>query len=1088
MKRLFRFGSINDANEGRLDVQRHMKPSSSSSSTSNLPRARSNSKVTAAIKSNSNNSDPTQLKCLFNIHIFALEDFDLMTLASSLEKVNESGGNSNLGRSSSFGNNNSGNVSIHTLGHKMFHNYSNNEPQNGNETSRSTNSGISSASQRSEDSESIAVSNALMKLLQSRYSIHWKVLQNNEEESSISSLFSRSGSNSFVIGGATEPANVISKTCSNDAIFEDYDYINTCWSRSMSPSTNPNSTNQNSPNSKKNSIIYLADFKDYEYDFVCDFKPKKEKPLTEIINMLNSNNGSGSGSGSQEDPFLPFYVKNMQSLLEDKPLVLEIRELKSSGSGRITSDKRSGFVKLNLTDFVTPPHMIYCGVGSMSRTILVPVKLSIEAPSNSPLVLTAKLRMQISSMWLTDSISTRERQTSKTVPTAPKYDTFFLIDENESYLVPDSLVNGQTTTRSNDSVSSAPISIKSARSFNGSARIDSENTPPQIVFPQLPPESPPRKNSGGNNTITISPLMVKKFSSNNNLSVMNNSNSVPYSPTKPFSENSLATSIQQEKLDMKIKQLEDSLKMQQATVREEIEHVKKDMEDLYSILEIIEAEKEGYCKMSIPEVSLNASHETKFFDIEERLKYFVYCDLQGCNQLWSIPHEDITKSVSIYFDVLRRCLKENMGMDTTPAVKHDEFHNIVSDSVVCGFETARQALKFSLLVQTKMMDADWPDSLLSLEGICTYQKNNIKLLFRGLRCRMGISARSKKFTDSTLQAIRRASMIAQYAQGGQTLAEAQVMENLAIEKQNNTLPPDTNTIESLVQRLDNCVTAKSGLKNTTLFLVIPNSLKERRFKDLKRQNSFPVLNSKATSSPTVATTPTTTSSTMEEATSPSNSNSVDASEFPTNESSLVNVLYSKLSSLKDKFRNDIQQKTKEIDMTIFKLQSLLETFRNLLADKGDKDAFQIVENQFGNQFKELSEELSELKDIQTTNLRTKMKSYETELLRMSMQLLDIRVASPLLTFRTAVLPEPEISQETTIESIESTLSQLHDTPEEPIITTSPITPRTTVVPGEKLNRHLLDLMEHNNLMKRKIQMLSGNDDSCSSPTAENISI
>lgn len=200
MKRLFRFGSINDANEGRLDVQRHMKPSSSSSSTSNLPRARSNSKVTAAIKSNSNNnSDPTQLKCLFNIHIFALEDFDLMTLASSLEKVNESGGNSNLGRSSSFGNNNSGNVSIHTLGHKMFHNYSNNEPQNGNETSRSTNSGISSASQRSEDSESIAVSNALMKLLQSRYSIHWKVLQNNEEESSISSLFSRSGDRKSVV-------------------------------------------------------------------------------------------------------------------------------------------------------------------------------------------------------------------------------------------------------------------------------------------------------------------------------------------------------------------------------------------------------------------------------------------------------------------------------------------------------------------------------------------------------------------------------------------------------------------------------------------------------------------------------------------------------------------------------------------------------------------------------------------------------------------------------------------------------------------------------------------------------------------------
>ncbi|KAG2373417.1 hypothetical protein C9374_012156 [Naegleria lovaniensis] len=1116
MKRLFRFNSINDQ---------------SPPPSSNTPRKRSTSNLKASnlsstlTSSGTSNGDPSALRCLFNIHIHALEDFDLMSAVTTHSSMNggrnpsSSGGD--LQRSNSFGsiNNNNGNLSIHGL-------------ENGTDTSRS-NLSSNSATLSSNgsfrngfgdgeiESESMAVSNALMKLLQSRYSIQWKVLNQGEErESSFSSLLR--GGNNVTIGGTTEPANVISKSLSNDAFFDDYEYINNYWSQTNSSTQSPSnrkfmqnssgqqqaSSNSSSPTGSRKSMIYMADFKDYEYDFVCDFKPKKERTISEIVSLLNGNNSSGgSGSGSQEDPFLPFYVKNIQSLLEDKPIILEIRELKSSGSGRVTSDKRSGLIRLNLSDFTIPPHMIYHGIGSMTKTILVPVVLSTDSPQHSNLVLTAKLRMQISSMWLTDTLISKERQK----PQAPKYDTYFLLDENESYIVPDSLVNSRKTNQP----SSPPVPIlKTSRSngqLNGSLTSRSETSNNEIGITNTPPDSPPRKSSNSS-TVTVPPLMVKKFSSNNNLSSSQNSNggvsslgsnngnsyhhptNFLYSPTKPFTENGFAVSMQVERLDSHMREVEDLLKRQYHSMRDHVDHVQKDIDDLFSILEIIEAEKQGYCKMSIPEFGLSQTHPSSSnsnissgnlsnqllpggnFDIEDKLQYFVFCDLQGCNQMWTLPHEDISKSVTMYYEVLRKCVKDNMGVDMTPAVKHDEFHNIVSDSVVCAFETAKQALKFTLLVHTKLMEADWPDSLLTLDGICTYQKNNIKLLYRGLRCRMGVVTRSKKFKDSTLQAIKRATMIAQYAQGGQTLVESQVMDNLSLEQKNqSTLSPtfnengntggygNNNTIESLVQRLDNCniegvTTPRSS---TTLFLVIPSQLKERRFKELvKRVNSNSNVTQQDEFSPPI----------------------LDAKELPLNESCMVNVLHTRLSQMKQKYKSDIEDRLKEIDQTIFKLSSLVEN---------------------------LSDEISDLKDIHTTNLRTKIKSFETELLKLSMQLLDIHQHhhvntsvmhhSTSTTFDNHDISPNDHNSPSLLKRHEPHSRMYSSFREKPVTAAvstedfmpsaeldedvtsdkaSPSPPLKTAMsmhdlrsPRAKLNQYLLEMLNHNNSIKQKIEQL-----------------
>ncbi|KAF0974630.1 hypothetical protein FDP41_006104 [Naegleria fowleri] len=1128
MKRLFRFNSINDQ---------------SPPSSNNTPRKRATSHVktanhllasSTATSTGTNIGDPTALRCLFNIHIHALEDFDLMSVVTNSSSNSSNGGRNNnsnggdLQRTNSFGCMNNGNLTIHGLGHKMFHNYSKatsnvDNQENGTDTSRS-NMSSNSATLSSNgsfksgfigdgeiESESVAVSSALMKLLQSRYSIHWKVLNQSEErEPSFSSILR--GGNNVTIGGTTEPANVISKSLSNDGFFDDYEYINNYWS-------------QNTPNNRKFMQNTSSNFKDYEYDFVCDFKPKKERTISEIVSLLNGNNSSGgSGSGSQEDPFLPFYVKNIQSLLEDKPIVLEIRELKSSGSGRVTSDKRSGLIRLNLADFTIPPHMIYYGIGSMTKTILVPVVLSTDSPPNSNLVLTAKLRMQISSMWLTDTLISKERQK----PQAPKYDTYFLLDENESYIVPDSLV------KSNPLSASPPVPIlKSSRSsngqLNGSLTSRSENSNNEIGI--IPPDSPPRKTSNSS-TVTVPPLMVKKFSSNTNLSslqnsstngMMNNISSLGnsnngtsyhpsnflYSPTKPFTENGFALSMQVERLDSHMREVEDLLKRQYNTMRERVNHVQKDIDDLFSILEIIEAEKQGYCKMSIPEFGLSQhvtsnNNENQLlpggnFDIEEKLQYFVFCDLQGCNQMWSLPHDDITKSVTIYYEVLRKCVKDNMGVDMTPAVKHDEFHNIVSDSVVCAFETAKQALKFTLLVHTKLMEADWPDSLLTLDGICIYQKNNIKLLYRGLRCRMGVVARSKKFKDTTLQAIKRATMIAQYAQGGQTLVESQVMENLSVEQKSPNLNENgninnNNTIESLVQRLDNCNIEGVTIPRTTttLYLVIPRQLKERRFKELvKRVNTNSnVSQQQDESSPLI----------------------LDAREIPLNESCMINVLHSRLSQMKKNYKIEIEDRIKEIDNTIFKLNSLLESYKILASTQNEKDLFQIVEKQMHTNLKDMSDEIADLKNIHTTNLRTNIKSFETELLKLSMQLLDIHHHSNSVmqhststnNFSTTTFDSNDVVPHnnnqlkrhesnsrmyssfrerpvTADASTEDFMPSEADVEDDAMIgsdKTSPSSPLKTIMsmhdlrtPAAKLNQHLLEMLNHNHTIKQKIEQL-----------------
>ncbi|GMF39041.1 unnamed protein product [Phytophthora fragariaefolia] len=108
---------------------------------------------------------------------------------------------------------------------------------------------------------------------------------------------------------------------------------------------------------------------------------------------------------------------------------------------------------------------------------------------------------------------------------------------------------------------------------------------------------------------------------------------------------------------------------------------------------------------------------------------FVVTDIESSSALWGIDDGKVMqRAIQIHDDILRSLLTPYRGYEITTA----------GDSFQLAFHTIREAVSYCMDVQLKLLAADWPKELHGLVPATKKRRAAHRIIFRGLRVRMGI--------------------------------------------------------------------------------------------------------------------------------------------------------------------------------------------------------------------------------------------------------------------------------------------------------------------------------------------------------------
>ena len=151
----------------------------------------------------------------------------------------------------------------------------------------------------------------------------------------------------------------------------------------------------------------------------------------------------------------------------------------------------------------------------------------------------------------------------------------------------------------------------------------------------------------------------------------------------------------------------------------------------------------------------------------------VFTDVKSSTDQWEQFPGEMRRALLMHNQIMRKEILEVGGYEVTTE----------GDAFQVAFQEAAQAVRFCVAVQRRMLKADWPFRLLSHPASAELADEDGRMIFRGLRVRMGIhySAMDSTVEPSTNRrryfgaAINRASRIEGAADGGQIIASAAVV-------------------------------------------------------------------------------------------------------------------------------------------------------------------------------------------------------------------------------------------------------------------------------------------------------------------------
>ena len=203
----------------------------------------------------------------------------------------------------------------------------------------------------------------------------------------------------------------------------------------------------------------------------------------------------------------------------------------------------------------------------------------------------------------------------------------------------------------------------------------------------------------------------------------------------------------------------------------------------------------------------------------------VFSDIQGSTILWEHFGEKFQEILEIHNRLIREAIAAFNGYE----VKTE------GDAFMVAFQDALEAVEFSLDVQLKLQDADWPTALLSTPTIKELSGISEDGHFRGLRIRIGIHSGKPSHqidpttgrTDYFGPMVNRSARVSGIGHGGQVILSGATWQ-LVQDRLGDSVVTDLG--EHSLKGLE---------RRETIRQVMPHRLAGRTFADLSTKHSNP---------------------------------------------------------------------------------------------------------------------------------------------------------------------------------------------------------------------------------------------------------
>ena len=169
-----------------------------------------------------------------------------------------------------------------------------------------------------------------------------------------------------------------------------------------------------------------------------------------------------------------------------------------------------------------------------------------------------------------------------------------------------------------------------------------------------------------------------------------------------------------------------------------------------------------------------------------------------------------------------------------------------------AFGKAHHAVQCALVIQERLMEADWPEEILALPDSAVELDDDGELLFRGLRVRIGIhvgTPRCKKDPVTSRRdyfgpMVNRAARVEGQAKGGQTLITEAVLDEVADANIPNLIADDLGlfSLKGIAEdvrlfEIASPPTARREFSNRRSGSVASSGPSNRRLLELNRENA-----------------------------------------------------------------------------------------------------------------------------------------------------------------------------------------------------------------------------------------------------------
>ena len=193
----------------------------------------------------------------------------------------------------------------------------------------------------------------------------------------------------------------------------------------------------------------------------------------------------------------------------------------------------------------------------------------------------------------------------------------------------------------------------------------------------------------------------------------------------------------------------------------------------------------------------------------------VFTDVEGSTALWDRVPGAMRQALALHDEMMRATLLAAGGYE----VKTE------GDAFMVAFSTGQQAVDWCLRVQERLMQAPWPEAILSQEEASEHLSEDGKPLFRGLRVRMGVHSGepicqpdpNTGRMDYFGGMVNRAARVGGAGHGGQVLVSGSVLYR-----------SDSGDVVDLGEHR-----LKGLEQHEHLHQILPNGLKGRRFPKIK---------------------------------------------------------------------------------------------------------------------------------------------------------------------------------------------------------------------------------------------------------------